>query len=136
MRRIVVGVDGSTSSVEALRLAVELAGTWSARVEAISVWQPYYGTVELPGPIEDLEAKAEAALVDAMAAIEPGDVDVTPVVVDGDAAEVLIERSQGADMLVLGTRGRGGFTGLLLGSVSQKCAHHATCPVLIARERA
>ena len=135
MKHIVVGIDGSTSSVEALRLAVEIA-TWSgARVEALSVWQPYYGTVELPVPIENLEKKAREHLTEALTAIDPGDVEITEAVLEGDPATVLIERSRDADMLVVSTRGRGGFVGLLLGSVSQRCAQHASCPVLIARQR-
>jgi nucleotide-binding universal stress UspA family protein len=131
MKRIVVGVDGSASSIEALRRAVELAGALGAEVEAVSTWQPFYGTVEMPGPVEDLEARAREALSTALDAVDTGEVDVAGVVADGDAAKILIERSEGADMLVVGTRGRGGFAGLLLGSVSQKCAQHASCPVLI-----
>jgi nucleotide-binding universal stress UspA family protein len=59
------------------------------------------------------------------------DVDVASVVRQGQAADVLLEEARGADLLVVGSRGLGGFTGLLLGSVSQQCAHHATCPVAI-----
>jgi nucleotide-binding universal stress UspA family protein len=55
---------------------------------------------------------------------------------EGPAAQVLLDETQGADLLVVGSRGLGGFSGLLLGSVSQQCVHHATCPVLIAREPA
>lgn len=135
MKHIVVGIDGSESSIGALRLAVELAASSGARVEALSAWQPYYGTVEMPMPVENLERSARAALAEALAAVDPGNVDVTGAVLEGDPATVLIERSSDADMLVVGTRGRGGFAGLLLGSVSQRCAQHATCPVLIARPR-
>lgn len=135
MKRIVVGIDGSESSIGALSLAIELAASLGARVEALSVWQPYYGTVEMPRPIEDLEKKARAAMDTALASIEPGHVEITDEVVEGDPATVLIHRSSNADMLVVGTRGRGGFAGLLLGSVSQRCSQQATCPVLIARPR-
>jgi nucleotide-binding universal stress UspA family protein len=61
------------------------------------------------------------------------DVTINPVVVQGWPAEVLLEAAEGADLLVVGSRGRGGFTSALLGSVSQNCAHHATCPLLIIR---
>lgn len=135
MKRIVVGIDGSESSIGALRLAVELAASLGAQVEALSVWQPYYGTVEMPMPIENLEKKAREAMATALSSIDPGDVEITEGVVEGDPATVLIHRSSNADMLVVGTRGRGGFAGLLLGSVSQRCAQQASCPVLVARPR-
>jgi nucleotide-binding universal stress UspA family protein len=72
------------------------------------------------------EAISEAAGPDA-------DVVINPVVVQGWPAEVLLDAAEGADLLVVGSRGRGGFTSTLLGSVSQNCAHHATCPLLIIR---
>ena len=61
------------------------------------------------------------------------DVTIYPIVVRGWPAEVLLNAAEGADLLVVGSRGRGGFTSALLGSVSQNCAHHATCPLLIIR---
>jgi len=78
---------------------------------------------------------AEKELTEAIREVAGPDPDVTinPVVVQGWPAEVLLEASEGADLLVVGSRGRGGFTSALLGSVSQNCAHHATCPVLIIR---
>jgi len=78
---------------------------------------------------------AEKELADAISEVagpDPG-VTINPVVVQGWPAEVLLEASEGADLLVVGSRGRGGFTSALLGSVSQNIAHHATCPVLIIR---
>ena len=134
MKHIVVGVDGSQSAVRALQEAIDLAALLPATVEVVSVWQPYYGTVEIPGPLEQLEERARTALADTLAAVDAGAVVLTEHVLDGDPAKVLLDRSRDADMLVVGTRGRGGFTGLLLGSVSQKCAQHATCPVLIVRD--
>lgn len=131
MKKIVVGVDGSKSSIGALRHAVELAKLLPAELEIVGAWQPYYGTVELPPPVDQLEQSAQAALVDALTQVDVGDVSTRELVLEGDAATVLLERAKDADMLVVGTRGRGGFAGLLLGSVSQKCTHHAPCPVLV-----
>jgi nucleotide-binding universal stress UspA family protein len=78
---------------------------------------------------------AEKELADAISEVAGPDPDVTinPVVVQGWPAEVLLAAAEGADLLVLGNRGRGGFASALLGSVSQNCVHHATCPVLIIR---
>ncbi len=136
MKRIVVGIDGSPSSIAALRNAVELARALPAEVEAVSVWQPYYGTVDLPLPLEDLRTGAEAALAEALAAVDTEGVQLIELVEEGDPATVLLALAERADMLVVGTRGRGGFAGLLLGSVSQRCTHHATCPVLVTPDPA
>jgi nucleotide-binding universal stress UspA family protein len=62
------------------------------------------------------------------------EVTIVSLVVEGHAAAVLVERSEGADLLVVGTRGHGRFTGMLLGSVSEHCVIHARCPVLVVRE--
>jgi nucleotide-binding universal stress UspA family protein len=62
-----------------------------------------------------------------------GALEIDQVVAHGHAAGVLIERSREADLLVVGTRGHGGFTGMLLGSVSAHCVHHAHCPVVVVR---
>jgi nucleotide-binding universal stress UspA family protein len=67
---------------------------------------------------------------------DAGDVEIERRVIEGAAAAVLVEESRGADLLVVGSRGHGGFAQLLLGSVSQQCAHHAECPVVIVRPRA
>ncbi len=131
MKRIVVGIDGSPSSIAALRQAVELARVLPAEIEAVSVWQPYYGTVDLPLPLDELRQSAEAALVEALAAVDTEGLQMIELVEEGDPATVLLRLAERADMLVVGTRGRGGFTGLLLGSVSQRCTHHAPCPVLV-----
>ena len=135
MKRIVVGVDGSPSSLAALRTAIDLAGPLAADVEAVATWPIFYGRVELPTAAalspEYLEADARRTLAEALASVDVGEVDVEQVVLEGDPAEVLLARAAHADLLVVGSRGRGGFAGLLLGSVSQKCVHHAPCPVLV-----
>jgi nucleotide-binding universal stress UspA family protein len=87
--------------------------------------------VEEPG----FSVLAEKELTEAISeTAEPNpEVVINPVVVEGWPAEVLLNAAEGADLLVVGSRGRGGFASALLGSVSQNCAHHATCPLLIIR---
>ena len=138
--RIVVGVDGSPISKVALRWAINQARLTGATVDAVMAWQiPESMTghawaallVEEPG----FGVLAEKEMADAISEVAGPDPDVTinPVVVQGWPAEVLLEAAEGADLLVVGSRGRGGFASALLGSVSQNCAHHATCPLLIIR---
>jgi len=139
--RIVAGVDGSESSLSALRWAIRQAGLTGAVVDAIAAW--HYpaaggGFGYLPmGTAEDfdLQAITEKVLADAISrTLAPGsDVRVRSHVVEGNAAQVLIDASDGADLLALGSRGHGGFTEALLGSVSQHCVQHARCPVLVVR---
>jgi len=135
--RIVVGVDGSTQSTAALRWAVEEARLRGATVEAWHAW--YVGFAADPfaaGVLVDeeaLEAAARTALdevvdrVDAGALAEP----VKRVLVRGMAASALLDAARGADLLVVGSRGVGGFAGLLLGSVSQHVISHTGCPVVV-----
>lgn len=135
MPRIVVGVDGSPASVRALQHAVDLAAALGAEVDAVHAWLVTYGATELsmmPAiPSTDLEAAAEQTLADAVAAVDAKGVTINRAVIEGDAAFALLEAAAGADMLVVGSRGHGGFVGLLLGSVSHKVIHHAPCPVLV-----
>ncbi|WP_030690454.1 universal stress protein [Streptomyces globisporus] len=136
-RRVVVGIDGSPASYEALRWAVRHARLIGAAVDAVAAH-------ELPGaagwsapPVDtDFDgAQAEQALADEVQTVLLGadDVRLREHVARGNPAEVLTEAAAGAELLVVGSRGRGGFTGLLLGSVSQQCALHAPCPVVIVR---
>lgn len=138
MKRIVIGVDGSESSARALRWAVDEAGRAGATVEAVHAWhQPYiaeypYAAVAFdPEPFEDLSRRL---LADAVAQAAVDGVAVEPVLVQGMAAPALLEAAKGADLLVVGSRGHGGFSGLLLGSVSQHVAQHSPCPVVIVPE--
>lgn len=138
MDRIVVGVDGSEGARRALEWAVEEAKLRGARLEVIHAWHyPYVPTgpfapTALPA-LEAFEIDARAELDRAAEGLETHGLEVPveqALVCDG-AAHALIDASKGADLLVVGSRGRGGFAGLLLGSVSQAVAEHALCPVVI-----
>jgi nucleotide-binding universal stress UspA family protein len=133
-------VDGSPESQEALRWALEEARLRKGTVKAVHAWHDPYLLTPGYGLPEDFEvsalrAEAEKFLSSTVAEItgDKPDVDIELVVGEGPAGSVLVEAAKGADMLVVGSRGHGGFMGLLLGSVSQQCAHHAPCPVLIVR---
>jgi nucleotide-binding universal stress UspA family protein len=89
----------------------------------------------LPSLAVDFGAEAELVLGEAVAPYEGEGVEIERCIVEGPAARVLVDQAAGAAMLVVGSRGRGGFTGLLLGSVSRQCAHHAACPVVVVPER-
>jgi nucleotide-binding universal stress UspA family protein len=134
--RIVVGIDGSPSSLDALNWAVRQAELTGATLEALTSWEwPInYGAVYLPDGY-DPAAEARKVLDEAVEAIREGHPAVTirPVIVEGHPAMSLLEASRDADLLVVGSRGHGQFSGMLLGSVSQHCSHHAPCPILIVR---
>ena len=82
-------------------------------------------------PSTDLQQAAEQTLAEAVGAVDDKGVAINRIVTEGDPASALIDAAQGAEMLVVGSRGHGGFVGLLLGSVSHKVIHHAPCPVLV-----
>jgi nucleotide-binding universal stress UspA family protein len=131
---VVVGVDGSAASIAALRWAAGLAARTGWSIEAVAAWQQpiTYGWdvgIETIDWEADTQKALTATLDDAFGADRPAG--LSAVVLHGDPAHLLIERAAGAQLLVVGNRGLGGFMGLLLGSVSSKCASHATCPVLI-----
>ena len=129
--RILVGVDGSDSSISALHGAARIAAAMNAHIRAVIAWE--YPAMFYPvpswSPENDAKALLATALKKAFGAEPP--VDLDSAVLCGYAPKVLIEESKDADMLVLGSRGHGGFTGMLLGSVSAACAQHSHCPVLI-----
>lgn len=134
---IVVGVDGSPSSKAALRWALGQARRTGARVQAVTSWEypAYYGMAGAY-PYEDFAATAGKILsgsVQEALGLEEPDVVVLETVVAGHPAQVLIDKSAHAALLVVGSRGHGAFTGTLLGSVSQHCAQHAHCPVVVVR---
>lgn len=131
---IVVGVDGSDASIEALREAQKLALALGLEVDATAYWeypQMYAGYVAIG--IEGFEERAgqilNEALEKAFGPVLPGNVNAR--LVRGLARPSLIEASNHASMIVVGSRGHGGFAGLLLGSVSSALVAHAHCPVLV-----
>jgi len=140
MRGIVVGVDGSEGSKRALEWAAQEARLRGAPLEIVFAWQPsaavYAGsgwTVIDNELFEDLLKNAQERLEHTCAAVAPAldGLEVESRVVEGPAAKTLMDAAAGAALLVVGTRGHGGFAGLLLGSVSAQCAHHSPCPVVI-----
>jgi nucleotide-binding universal stress UspA family protein len=139
-RRIVVGVDGSTASRAALTWAVGQARLTGAVVEAVSAWEVPLAlrTPWPPGLSTNFQATAKDELAHAVADIKDlaGKVEIRSQVLEGNPAQVLLDESAGADLLVVGNRGHGGFAGALLGSVGQHCVHHATCPVVVVRDSA
>jgi nucleotide-binding universal stress UspA family protein len=136
-RTIVVGVDGSEPSRGALTWALRQAELTGARLVAVTCWEyPVSFGWAPPYPLDfnpDNDARAMLdALVDEAVAGSPH-VEVERVVAEGHPARILLDAAKNADLLVLGTRGHGGFAGLLLGSVSEHCVAHAACPVVVVR---
>ena len=138
MGKIIVGVDGSPGSIAALRWAHAEAALRGASLEAIAVWQyPMMTTMPAFGAmpdVTDLSKQTEEHLLEILRAngIESTpEVAVSVCVAEGTAASALTSAATGADLLVVGSRGHGGFAGLLLGSVSHQCTMHAPCPVVV-----
>jgi nucleotide-binding universal stress UspA family protein len=132
--RVVVGVDGSDQSKRALRWAGRIAETFQATIQVVGAWHhptSYGWSVVAPewDPEEDMAKCLAQAVEDVFGANLPAGLEV--VTHNGSAAKTLIDHSEGAVMLVVGSRGHGGFAGLLLGSVSASVAEHAKCPVLV-----
>jgi nucleotide-binding universal stress UspA family protein len=132
--RVVVGVDGSAHSEAALKWALADAKNHSGQVTAIFAWQVPF--LSFPGAFDKdgLEKAAKDFLNDTVSAVAPRPaVPLETVVAEGDPTQALVEASKGADLLVLGIRGRSPFAGLLLGSVSQGAAATAACPVVLVK---
>ncbi|MCO6005416.1 universal stress protein [Actinoallomurus purpureus] len=140
MAGIVVGVDGSADSDVALEWAVAEAERWKVPVTAITV-APRMVTIgagaPMLGPVDQemLQAMGEAARAAAEKAAVGHEVPINVRAIAGVPAEELLNASVDADMLVVGSRGHGGFARLLLGSVSSQCVHHAGCPVVVIPSR-
>lgn len=133
-KRIVVGVDGSAPSKDALRWAARIATATGGVIEAIIAWE-FPQTYGWPVGMDDWRPDVDAAEVLRQTLDEvfgkERPTGLRTVVAEGHARQVLLSASDGAEMLVVGSRGHGGFAGLLLGSVSAACAEHARCPVLV-----
>jgi nucleotide-binding universal stress UspA family protein len=143
-KRIVVGIDGSEPSRRALRWAVDEARLRGAALTLVYAWPaPYY----VPGPnvqidpeFDQNEPAVDLELANGLVEDELerlGDL-VAGIPIDrrvgqGQPVPMLLDAAEGAEMLVVGSRGRGGFKSLVLGSVSQQCILHATCPVVVMR---
>lgn len=143
---IVVGVDSSEGAKAALRFALGEAKLRQATLRAVHSWQYGYigglgveSYVPMVGAdLSELRRTAELALEATLHEVVP-DADGVVIerrVIEGSPTAVLVDASRQADLLVVGSRGRGGFAGLLLGSVSRQCAHHAACPVVIVHASA
>lgn len=130
-QRVVVGIDGSEPSARALAWAAAEAARLGATLELHAAFDPGYTFVAPDEVEEELRARIDEATAQ-VHELAPG-VNVTGVTHQKSPAAALIEASRGADLLVVGSRGRGGFAGMLLGSVSLNCSLHAHCPVVIVR---
>ncbi|QAY69127.1 universal stress protein [Xylanimonas protaetiae] len=142
VRRIIVGVDGSPSAEAALKVAITQAKVWDAELVAVAgvpvgsgagvlAWLP--AQIDHEQVLADIKAGLDV-IVDRYEAANDG-LKIKRIVLDGTGAELLTEFSTAADLLVVGSRGRGGFRGLLLGSTSQAVLHHAACPVLVVNRK-
>ncbi|GAB2471367.1 universal stress protein [Promicromonospora xylanilytica] len=140
VRRIVVGVDGSPQAERALQHAIVQANAWGAELTAVTgvpvgntgmlAWLP--SSIDREQVLADIGAGMDV-LVDRYEAENPG-LRIRRIVLDGTGAELLTEFSTASDLIVVGSRGRGGFRGLLLGSTSQAVLHHSACPVLVVNK--
>lgn len=132
---IVVGYDASSASLAAVRRGLSLAAELHRDIRVVLAWTVPVLYAAFPFTGWTPQKAAKHTLATLTTSLFP---DGTPsyfsvLSIGGDPARVLIRQSRGAEMLIVGSRGRGGFKGLLLGSVSSACAAHARCPVLIMR---
>jgi nucleotide-binding universal stress UspA family protein len=137
MERIVVGIDGSDTAQRALAWAVDEAKRRNAVLVVVHAWHvPYVGGYPVTASAYDpalIEEAARSVLADALAAEDTSELAAPPepILVCGGAATTILDAAKGADLLVVGSRGLGGFGALLLGSVSHQVVHHASCPVVV-----
>jgi nucleotide-binding universal stress UspA family protein len=135
---IVVGIDGSPGSLDALRFALEEARLRGAELRVVNAWHippAVYDSGWAPAPVDldEFRKLAQKALEESIAEVGASDsgVQVTPILREGQPADVICLEAKHADLVVVGSRGVGGFKGLLIGSVSQQVVHHAPCPVVV-----
>lgn len=136
---VVVGVDDSEHGRRALAVAACIAKQKGWDLSIVHGWHVAYPTAPFVIPPVDVEPAARAAAESMVSRMElevlgdePG-IEVSRIIEEGAPSELLVDSSKGADLLVVGSRGRGGFASLTLGSVSSACVHHAHCPVLVLR---
>lgn len=138
-RRVVVGVDGTQNSTPALATAFDEASRRGSGLVAIHTWSPFDLSTAFDDQLDlqwdEVEVAERAVLAESLAGWEDRhpDVEVTRIVVRGNAAEELRKRAADAELLVVGSHGRGGFAGMLLGSTSTVLLHTADCPLMIVR---
>lgn len=131
---IVVGVDGSDGSRDALRWAAGQARLTGAAIRAVASWRwPNYVTRVPPGA--DLQGETARTLTETLEPVraEFDGLQITQHVVQGPAGPSLLTQSEGASLLVVGARGRAAFPGMLLGSVAEYCVRNGPCPVVVVR---
>jgi len=131
--RIVVGIDGSDASTEALRQGIRIAKALGASVQAVTTWRSGSDTFDGEDAIDWAQEDARQILEDASISVFGADTPdwFTSSALKGYPEQALLEASKGAEMLIVGSRGHGGLAGVLLGSVSAACAERASCPVLV-----
>jgi nucleotide-binding universal stress UspA family protein len=135
---IVVGIDGSEHAVEALRWAVDEAKRRNTSVTLVHSWEMpvIQGRAPKDLPHETFEERAQRVLSEVLEKVPAHhDIEVHTAITNYSPAQALVEASRDAELVVVGSRGLGGFKGLLLGSVAQQVAHHSACPVVIVRPR-
>jgi nucleotide-binding universal stress UspA family protein len=148
MARIAFGVDGSDASKDALRWAIDEGRLRKATVDAVYAWQvpimppdvgpslaPSASALEMTALFPKLEESARLLVEDVVREVagDQPDVEVRAVPVEGPPANALLDAAQGADLLVVGSRGHGHFKGMLLGSTSLHIVQHSPCPVVVLR---
>jgi nucleotide-binding universal stress UspA family protein len=146
--RIVIGMDGSPESKEALSAALVEAAATGAALEVVTAYSPTEYWTDFAGETqptldvfrarvrERLDAAVDKVRADLPSAVRSRLSGVRTVILDGRPTEMLVERAQGAQLLVVGDQGRGALRGLLLGSVALGCVLHAECPVMVVHHRA
>ena len=139
-KRVVVGVDGSEPARRALALAAREATMRGAELDVVGVWAfPVYvdfvgGVYPLPAEVGPTIEREEALIAaEVRAVLGESETNVTVLTPSGNPAKELLSVAEGAELLVVGSRGRGGLRSAVLGSTATYCAHHATCPVMIVR---
>jgi nucleotide-binding universal stress UspA family protein len=134
--RVIVGIDGSDQSTKALEWAAAYAQAKGATVAALTAWMvPSSNAFYVSGEAWDMEETSTKVAEEQLAGLRAKfpDLDIPLEVVHAHPAQAMVDASKDADLLVVGSRGHGGFTGLLLGSVSTHCVHAAHCPVVVIR---